>query len=145
MIELLSYTYTLIFIHCIFTNNLDCFVTGALLRELPPVKDHPRPPHKIPGYMMPGKFLNKHPWKMKVYKHVVVNFLMYIYGSWPLIVHLYFQIIICILKRYPYMLVASSTYSTRCLPPPFVCLHVYSVGTEFMSCSLIKRKHDIFI
>lgn len=29
------------------------------------------------------------------------------------------------------MLVASSTYSTRCLPPPFVRLHVYSVGTEF--------------
>lgn len=30
------------------------FGDGALLRELPPVKDHPRPPHKIPGYMMPG-------------------------------------------------------------------------------------------
>ncbi|XP_078318376.1 protein phosphatase 1 regulatory subunit 42-like isoform X8 [Crassostrea virginica] len=30
------------------------FRDSALLRELPPVKDYPRPPPKIPGYMMPG-------------------------------------------------------------------------------------------
>ncbi|XP_062610935.1 protein phosphatase 1 regulatory subunit 42-like, partial [Saccostrea cucullata] len=30
------------------------FGDGALLRELPPVKDYPRLPSKIPGYMMPG-------------------------------------------------------------------------------------------
>lgn len=39
---------------------------------------------------MSGKFLNKYLWKMKVYKYVVVNFLMYIYGLLFLIVYLYF-------------------------------------------------------
>lgn len=39
------------------------FGDGALLRELPPVKDHPRPPHKIPGYMMPGLMMKGLPRK----------------------------------------------------------------------------------
>eukprot|EP00105_Crassostrea_gigas_P016017 XP_011433228.1 PREDICTED: protein phosphatase 1 regulatory subunit 42 isoform X2 [Crassostrea gigas] len=45
------------------------FGDGALLRELPPVKDHPRPPHKIPGYMMPGLMMKgekKHDQKLSL-------------------------------------------------------------------------------